>query len=358
MRNLKSALVGLVAAIVSTAAFAQSDPKLTSTVDADPLEVTLSRNLSSPTEFVGRAAYRVKVKNGAANTLNRASFTAQTLVVNPTTDDPVPGANAFFDLYIAVSGKDPLCQITTTSLSCNFGDSQLASGEDSEFILVVKAPTTGGRIKLHWTFGGDEGNGGGNGCCTKVADTYTGLIDAAAANSTVKTHVQSFMVKNVLNKVFTGISGGAATSADPWTTVADLGAGYIERGYTKATIDERDTSNLGSCSALNKNQCWLSDVTIPDTTWPTISPLRITLQRHSSIIKNGSKLSNYVIQYSSTPTNPGSFTTIPSCTPGEPTLPRTHCVEPCVEIPLATTPPTFVWSCTIRALHNGGYRSP
>lgn len=368
MRMLNSILLGLATTAISSVALAQTDPKLTSTVTPDPIEVSLSRNVGSTDllspEFIARASYTVKITNGAATFLNRAAFRAQTTVVHALTDDPVVGASAPFDAavpFITVSGEGSNCVIDAldaTSLVCDFGDSQLAPGDTAEFIIVVRAPAAGQRIRLSWAFGGDEGNGGGNGCCTKLADAYTGLVDPLAADSTVKTHVQSFMVKGVLNKVFTGIGGGAATQADPWTTVADLGAGYvvnnIEQRYTKSTIDEQ-VNALGSCSALNKNQCWLSLVTIPDTTWPSAGvPLKITLERHSSIIKNGSKLANYVIEYS---TNPGvvAFAPLSACSVAGPAS-GAPCVEVCAEIALTTKPSPFVWRCTIRALDNGGYK--
>jgi hypothetical protein len=367
MSVLKSILLAAAAAWFAAGAFAQSDPKLTSTVLADPTEVSLSRNAGSADpsapEFIGRASYRVTLKNGAATDLNRASFTANTSVVSALTDEPA-GVTAPFDAavqYISVSGENPNCVIggvDSTSIRCDFGDSQLAPGDTSEFIVVVKAPSAGGRIRLHWTFGGDEGKGGGNGCCTKTDSVYTTLIDPLADDSTVKTHVQSFMVKNVLDQAFTGTAGGAATVSDPWATFVDLGAAYLERRYTKVTVDERETSaTFGSCSAANKNQCWLTEVTIPDSTWAIDDPLIIKLERHSSIIKNGTKLGNYVIQYSQTPDVPASFVTVPSCGLGGPTI-YLPCEAAREEIPLPTKPPTYVWRFTFRALHNGGFRSP
>lgn len=352
---------------------AGSDPKLSATVvtELDPNEVTLSR-----AGFVGRAAWRVRLLNGAANVLNNASFTAETVVVEAATEAVVAGAVAAIDAavgvpgvtdVIAVSGSGENCRVVVgqpTKLDCNFTDNQIGIGEGFEFIIVAKTPTLGGRLKLNWTFGGDEGRGGTIGCCTLAAQTpYTLLIDAAAANSTVKTHVQSFMVKNVLNAVFTGISAGAATEEDPWSTVAELGTGYVvnavNQTYTKATVDELETSaTLGSCSPLNKNQCWLSRITIPDTRWVDANdPLRITLERHSSIIKNGSKLSNYVIQYSTTPSVLASFSAVPYCSATVLPLLGQPCIESCVEIALTSKPSPYVWRCTVKALDNGGYRS-
>ena len=373
MQRFKSGLLAIAATFIAGSALAQTDPKLTATVvsELSPNEVTLSRSLGSPAEFIGRAAWRVTIKNGAANVLNRASFTAETFVVAADSDLAVTGATAPIDITVGgslattdvihVDGTAEHCKLvtgSTTKLACDFTDSQLAVGEGAVFIIVAKSPTAGSRIKLEWSFGGDEGKGGGNGCCTTVSKTYTGLIDAAA-NSSVKTHVQSFMVTTAtVNKAFTGINGGVATAADPWTTVANLGTGYkvngIEQSYTKITVDEQSNpAVLASCSALNKNQCWVSQVSIPFTTWTLASPLLINVNRHSSIIKNGSKLANYVITYSKTGMQP--FTPLSSCSPAVPPLPGTPCLEICEEIPLPTQPPTFVWSCNVKALDNGSY---
>lgn len=367
MPCLKSSLFAISMTLVASGAFAQTDPKLTYSVtpELSPNEVTLSRGLTSTTPFIGRAAWRVKVRNGAANTLNRALFTAESIVVDanytPTADvapiEPVgPG------VVIQVAGAGAGCALNASKLSCNFGDNALSPGEYSEFIVVAQSPTAGDKLKLRWSFGGGEGNSGPGSCCTVTRDTeYTTLTDAASLNSTVKTHVQSFIVKNVLNKVFTGIAGGSATEADPWATTADLGTGYAvledpSITYTKATIDEQDTSatSSGSCSALNKNQCWQSNIAVPDTTWTPASPLIISLERHSSIIKNGSKLSAYAqsIQYEKN----GNTKTLLSCSAQGGPLPETPCVDICVERLLTSKTTPFVWQCTIKALDNGIYR--
>jgi len=372
MRILHSIFLGLAAAAISNAATGQTDPKLTSAVVPDPATVSLSRAKTDPgaVELIARAAYRVSIKNGAATYLNRASFNAQTSVVQLTTDNLVAGAVAPFDTavqYIQVSGTTSAnCVVNvtdSTKISCNFGDSQLAPGDTLEFILVVKSPYSGGRIKFDWNFGGDEGNGGGNGCCTKYDKTYTELIDPVANPDQVNRHAQSFMVKNVLDQAFTGTTGGVATEADPWATFVDLKAGYLGASYTKLTLDELlNLPALGSCSALNKNQCWLSNISIPATTWTVANPLIIRLDRHSSIIKNGSKLSNYIIQYSTDVA--GSYKDLKFCSLGgdPPSLGAPSlgipCIDVCVEIPLTSKPSPFIWRCTIRALDNGGYRAP
>lgn len=370
MRILNSIFLGFAAAAITSTAFAQTDPKLQSNVIADPATVSLSRNsIDAGSVFIARAAYRVTIKNGAANYLNRASFNASTSVVELSSDTPVDGAGAPFDIavqFIQVSGETANCVVGgtgSTSVSCNFGDSQLAPDDTSVFILVVKSPFSGGRIKLDWNFGGDEGKGGGNGCCTKFDKTYTGLIDPVANPEQVNRHAQSFMVQTVLDKAFTGTTGGVATEADPWATYVDLKAAYVERPYAKLTLDELlNVPTLGSCSALNLNKCWISNISIPDTTWTVANPLIIRLDRHSSIIKNGSKLSNYILQYSKTPDVAGSFTNLQSCSLGTPEHPApalgVPCVDKCDEIPLTSKPSPYIWRCTIKALDNGGYRAP
>jgi hypothetical protein len=341
---------------------AQSDPKLQASVQSElsPDSASLSRNL-----FVGRAAWRVKLKNGAANELNGTVFTARTVVVDanglplasPSAIDSSVGAGK----VIQVGVVDPHCtQPSVTELACQIGT--LPSQAELEFIVVAITPLSGDRLKLAWSFGGDEGKGGGNGCCTRAGETgYTTLVDAQAANSTVKNHVQSFMVSSVLNKAFTGVTA-LPTAADPWKTTADTGNTYTVNGvpqtYTQLVIDELvNPSSLGSCSALQNNQCWVSQVHIPNTKWTVTHPLRITLDRHSSSIKNGSKLANYFIQYKAD--SASTYTTLQQCTATLPNGPFSGvpCLDgACVELPLPTSPPTFVWRCNVKAIENGGYK--
>jgi hypothetical protein len=361
-------LIAAVVAAGSSSVLAQSDPKLTSDVrsELDPDSVTLSRDA-----FTGRAAWRVKLNNGAANELNRAVFTARTVVVDAN-GSPVASAAAIDaavggggGAVIKVTGADPGCVVGAdpTQLTCSFAATggTLPSGAGTEFIIVAKTPVSGDRLKLVWSFGGDEGNGNGNGCCTKTAETtYTTLRDAAALNATVRTRVQSFMVKGVSNVAFTGLTDGLPNAADPWKTSADLGTGYTVSNaattYTQILIDEQDTSaTVGSCSAIQSNKCWVSQITIPLTKWTAADPLKIRLDRHSSIIKNGSKLSNYFIQYKADA--PGSnYVTLQQCTAAGPSS-GVPCLDgACVEIPLPTSPRTFVWNCNVKALDNGGYK--
>jgi hypothetical protein len=384
MRTLYSSVFAVVAAIASTGAWAQSDPKITSfvTPELSPNEVTLSRGTGA-TAFVGQAAYRVAITMNAANVLNKALFTATTSVVEASPSDTVvPGQTAAFDDFdglipgaaIGISGEglNPNCTISgdKKSLSCNFGDGQLVNGDTAVFIILVRAPEKGGRIKLDWSFGGDEGKGNGNGCCTNVQRLYTKLIDASDANSTVKTHAQTFVVKGAITTLFTGVKKGADKD-DPWTTIADLGANFTVAGgktYVQGLIDEKKNSVVfpayNSCSALNKNECWQSQLTVDQTTWLPGDPLWITVERHSSIIKNGTKLTDYTngFEYSK---DGVTFAPIPLCADvgGLSTAPDgvKHCLAPrgdnltaCVERSLGQG--QFVWSCSIKALENGYIR--
>jgi hypothetical protein len=362
MRRIESWLLAVILSAMAGGTLAQSDPKLQADVRSElsPDSATLSREL-----FVGRAAWRIKLKNGAANELNRTVFTARTVVVD-SSGNPVNAIAAIDGAVgagnvIQVGSVSPHCALTSADgLTCSIGT--LPSQAQVEFVVVAKTPLAGDRLKLAWSFGGDEGNGGGNGCCTRFDETtYTALIDAQAANSTVKNHVQSFMVSSVLNKAFTGVTA-LPTAADPWKTTADTGNVYTVNGvpqsYTQLLIDEQvNPSSLGSCSALQNNQCWVSQVSIPNTKWTAAHPLKITLDRHSSSIKNGSKLSNYVIQYKADTAT--AYTNLLQCTATNPSGPTTGtpCLDgACVEIPLATSPPSYVWRCNVKAIENGGYK--
>jgi hypothetical protein len=372
MRRMFSVLIAAVVVAGSSTVGAQTDPKLTSDVlpELDPNEVSLSRppDAIASAEFIGRAAWRVKLFNGATNELGRASFTARTVVTDAShaviaVVSPIDGSVGTSSV-IRVDGVDPACTVNAADpslLECNFGGS-IPARQGAEFIIVAKTPVSGSFLRLAWSFGGDEGSGGGNGCCTKFDQTVdTSLIDAKALNASVKTHVQSFMVSNVLTKAFTGVTP-LPTAADPWKTTADTGGAYtvngLPRTYTQLVIDEQvNPISLGSCSALQNNQCWVSQVSIPNTMWTVDNPLKITLDRHSSSIKNGSKLSNYVIQYKADSAT--SYTSLQQCTATNPNGPSsgTPCLDgPCVEIPLATSPPTYVWRCNVKAIENGGYK--
>jgi hypothetical protein len=363
MKNLKSVVLLVGAALASSGVLAQQgvDPNIVSSVTADPAEVTLSR-----TGFTGQASYRVSVSNKTTNDLNRVKFSATVSVVdaNGSTTSAVAPIDTGIGI-IDVSGSPPNCTVAgdLKSLTCNFVDAQLSPSEFAEFIFVVKAPTAGNKIKVDWTFEGYEGNGGGNGCCKTIAYTATNLIDSTTAGSTVKTHAQTFVVasnasNNNNNQVFTG-TATQATATDPWRTSVTLGSGFLvnepnkpSRTYTTTTIDEILLSQ--SCSALNNNQCWQSQVSIPFAVWSDTNPLLIQLDRHSSSIKNGSKLSNYVLRYSKNLTD---YADIPSCSTTVKPTSGNPCIDgACVEIPLPTSPPTFIWRCNIKAVDNGGYK--
>jgi hypothetical protein len=327
MKYLKLAPVLLA---VSIGAWAQSDPKITASVTADllsPNEVSLSRNVGSTDvkkpEFIGQAAFRANFEMNSAAALNNARFIFRTSVVVDQTPGStvVPGETAEFDgrvqgpdfKYAVLVSKNrlgiasPTCTVQSDkSLSCAFGT--LLTGDKAEFIVFVQPPGNGGYIKVDWQFGGQEGNGGGNGCCLNTGTpAYTKLIDAKT-DPKVRNNVQTLVFKGALSELFTGLNKGA-TEDDPWTTIADLGSSFTigqttTQAYVQAVINEKKNSDAGisSCSPSDKNECWQTQLTIADTTFPTGDPLWITLERHSSIIKASTKIEDYALgfQYSKT----------------------------------------------------------
>ena len=86
------------------------------------------------------------------------------------------------------------------------------------------------------------------------------------------------------------------------------------RTYVQGLIDEKKNMDAGisSCAASEKHECWQSQLTIADTTWLPGDPLWITLQRHSSIIKNGTKLADYTLGFNYSKDG-SSFAPIPLC---------------------------------------------
>lgn len=382
MKYLKLAPVLLA---VSIGAWAQSDPKITAFVTADlldPNEVSLSRNVGSTDvkkpEFIGQAAFRANFEMNSAAALNNARFIFRTSVVV----DQTPGSTVFpletaafdgrvpgYSVLVSKSRPEiasPTCTVQSDkSLSCAFGT--LLTGDKAEFIVFVQPPGNGGYIKVDWQFGGQEGNGSGNGCCLNTgAPAYTKLIDAKT-DPKVRNNVQTLVFKGALSELFTGLNKGA-TEDDPWTTIADLGSSFTigqttTQAYVQAVINEKKNLDAGisSCSPSDKNECWQTQLTIADTTFPTGDPLWITLERHSSIIKNGTKIENYALGFLYSHTGAANtFNPILLCadvggpTPGNPCLaPKGTNASACVQRQDPFKRSQYIWSCTVKAVDNG-----
>jgi hypothetical protein len=369
MQMSKSAFIGLLASLVTGLALgAAKDPNVVITVtpfpDGDAQTLASSITLSSA-RYPTHVSYRVVLQNNTTNTLNRSFFSASTDVVGATNDSAInPG-----DIYVEAEttpGSVSNCAAidrrpTTVRCKIGTGDSptggSLAPGQGVALWVVVKAPTAGTQLVLTSTFGGDEGQGAGNGCCDSVRTTSTHLIDPLSdTEQAFKRELKSF-VKTTGGTFFTGRTG-VATADDPWTTrvtVPTVTTGLFNAlPFTTATVFESVSGP--SCSAINK-QCNQTALKIPGT----FGNLQITLQQHPSIIKNGSRIENWRIAYShdlsiTTPV------TLLRCDATNPAGPRAGvpCIQACQEYSSKSFPavPRSMWGifeCKINAVDNGSY---
>jgi hypothetical protein len=223
----------------------------------------------------------------------------------------------------------------------------VAKGTGLDFYVVVKAPSAGSRIDLNFVTGGDEGNGGGNGCCNLAGNARTALRDPAT-DTQFLVRTTSF-VKGVGGVFFTG-GGIAATAADRWLTFVRVpGTGLV----TTLEIIE-STSNLPLASNLFTKET--TDLTIPGS----FSSLEIIVRRDASTIAPSAKIANARIYYAK-PVNgvypPGPGTEVFACTSAGPTA-GVPCIERRTEYTKKTAPtPAWEgdWEFVIRALDNGRY---
>ncbi|HET9977050.1 MAG TPA: hypothetical protein VFQ20_06410, partial [Burkholderiaceae bacterium] len=176
--------------------------------------------------------------------------------------------------------------VGTPSISCTFGSLAKATGVN--FYVVVRAPSAGSPvptfIRLDYTAGGDEGNGGGNGCCNLTGTATTDLVDPATNTDYLK-RTTSF-VKPGGGKFFTG-SGVAATATDPWITIVDF-----------PTLPSLNTVSI----AEERVSTIASDLRSGETTRLSIpfeiATSRVTLRRDASTIAPSAKIASARIYYS------------------------------------------------------------
>lgn len=342
-----------LACCLSPASIAAADPNIDLALQAFP-----SGGVTLRTRYETHVAYLVSVSNRTTNALNRTRFTASTSVLGAATNTSSIDPAVFLQ-----PGSVPVtCTQTTgaTTIDCAVGaGATLASGQSAAFWVVVRTPTAGATLRLTTVFGGAEGNGGGNGCCTQTKSFDTPLIDPVLASTdpdaAFKKEVFSF-VKPTGGSYFTGVDG-FPTADDPWTTTVTVPAvtsGLFGLSFTTTAVVEALDQN--SCLAINR-QCNASQLTIPGT----FDALTIVLRQHPSILKNGARIDQWRIGYSQTGAPP--YVELQSCmatTPNGPSL-GTPCIQSCQEYSRKSVPavPSRVWGvfeCTVRALDNGGYK--
>jgi hypothetical protein len=358
VHSLKSTFFGIfTAGLLSSAAMAAPhDPNIVIDVTTFPAtEVTLT----SP-RYVSSVAYKVVLQNNTTNTLNRAFFSATTSVVGATTND----SSISVVPYVEV-GSVSNCTLTgQTSIRCDIGTSvpspgaggTLQSGQGATFWVVVTTPTAGTTLNFNSTFGGDEGNGGGNGCCNSVKIIPIDLKDALTS-STVRTQMKSF-VNTAGGTFFTGLDK-VATRDDPWVTIVEVptvttGLTGLNGALPFTTVSIFEDTLQSACSS-DLRTCNVSTLKVPGT----FASLRITLRRDSSTIRGGATIENSPIYYIDDLGNV-SANPIPVCAFGEPNATTPRCIFSRREYTTQTAPTrewVKDWEWVIYAITNGGYRN-
>lgn len=298
MHHWKRSIVGIVMSGMSLGlAAAPHDPNIQiQSITSFPEAVTLRSD-----RYDTRVSYRVVLKNNTTNVLNR-TFYKGTITVDGSIDTDASIEGVFPESGAAVS-----CTLSGTSVDCVVGaGGSLPPGIGAAFWITAKAPFAGSTMTLNTTFGGDEGKGGGNGCCDSVATTNTTLVDALISPS-VKTNARSF-IPGTGGLIFTGLGSNQdppATSDDPWVTLVTLppftvglsvDGGVTTLPFTTATLTESSVS--ASCAPYALAQgCFASDLAIPGS----FDSLRVVIRWDSSKIKPGTKPENVKLFYTHDP---------------------------------------------------------
>jgi len=277
------------------------DPKIAISVAPLPLkpgslsvgEATLERTLSGTT-LKTQAAFRVTFTNNTTNSLNRVFFRGD------LNSDSTTG------LAFSEVNPDP-----TTSTSCvttgandvncapNNPTKALAPGDSLSFIGVVDVPNNGSYVDLAWVAGGDEGQGGGNGCCDRIGTTRIELVDSTLS-ATYKSQLSSFLkVAPTAGNSKTFFTGDLAVSTDNdgWTTTVKV-PGFV--GFSTIEIDEGVSD---SCSSIAvSGGCFRTDLKIPTFLLTGNDVLEITIRWDRKYFNlGGYKPENLRLRYS--PTN-------------------------------------------------------
>jgi hypothetical protein len=344
MRRWSIALAAVFFLVAGRPAFAQADPGISAQVTPVPQQVTLNRAAGTDSLALDSyASFFVPLFNGGGSALNLVFFnaTVSSDAVGQVTIDSVFGAT---------------CEnVGTASIQCEIGS--LAKQTGLNFYVVVRAPSTGSRITLNYTTGGDEGNGGGNGCCSLTGIATTSLVDPATDTGYLE-NTTSFVKPGVAAKFFTG-GGRAATSTDPWITVVDFPALL---GLNTVAIKEERVSTIASNLLSGES----TSLTIP---FP-ITTSTVYLRRDASTIAPNAKIASARIYYTN-PTVPypgvnygGLGYELLSCatglTPDNKPLPQkgVPCIESRTEYTKKTAPtPEWErdWEFVLKIADNGRY---
>jgi hypothetical protein len=335
MRRWSIALAAVFVLAAGGSAFAQADPGISAEVTPVPGQVTLNRAAGTGSLALDSyASFFVPLRNDGGSTLNLVFFNAtvssdqQAVVVDSVIGLPAGSCSG----------------VGTATIACSIGSMAKNTGKD--FYVVVRAPQQGSSIVMNYLSGGDEGNGGGNGCCNLAGSATTGLRDPAT-DPLARERTTSFVRPGIEQSYFTG-TGTAATATDPWLTFVTVPASSQQ--ITTLEIVET-SSNVPLASNLFSRE--VSSLTIPGT----FASLRIILRRDSSTIASSAKIASARIYYYGG-TDPGALgTELFACTAAGP-APGVPCIASRVEFSKKTAPtPAWErdWQFEILAIDNGRY---
>jgi hypothetical protein len=298
---------------VSTAAFAQQDPKINVTFDNTTVQklqadatfttVKLDQVTLSRTDLDTFAAYDLTITNNTTNALNRLYFTAT--VTNTGGTD-----NGTFETYyytapsaFTCSGFPTAAGARSSTLSCT---SNISLNPDTGYTsqkvtIVVKAPTTGTKLTVNIAAGGYEGNSQtGAGCCATNKVAFTSLVDATNdATQSFTLQAVTFVKSETGGRIFTG-KKAVTVGTDPFATDVNA-APFTSAKYDIGSVQELAIPAVAgsSCKAGNRfKSCYLTAVSLPNVVYSsTTSPitpgnvctrddvLKVVLRIDSSLIK-------------------------------------------------------------------------
>jgi len=327
MKSVKPFLIAALAAVVSTAALAQADPRVPASFKqlvpaetGDPLvgKVSQSRPSSTPGKnLITQVTYKFTISNKTTNDLNRVFFEGTFRNVGGidpvSVDTTIPG-------LITGAGTPPYCQASVltdgaTFVRCELGSLQTQTPFPSADVYVIaNVPSDGQQIRVDWRGGGFEGNGGGNGCCAQVGTYFTQMIDRTVDQS-FTFNLQTF-VKKEGTELFTG-DVYITRSNDQTTTrvvvpkIADNYTGDVDKYSGQLVETSLNPSSTGSndqqeCKNLKHfSTCFMNTITIPKANFnPDASSnfgpdklLSITLRVDSSAIRPSTKIEDVTLYY-------------------------------------------------------------
>ena len=295
MRGMKSVLRGALLPVLAIAAIAASPTTAAQTCPtqtSDPgICVTVTGAPSVATSMPGAPTYwtvTVKIRNGAANPLNRVAFAGQLTdtAFNPAEAyfvDPLTGQPSANPVYLNNSDATISCALLSpVEISCGGIGTSIPAGKTLSFNLMTTTPFNAAQIRMDWQSRFSEGSstsdGAENGAAEAVGDLTTSVSPPTGNTATAS---------------FPGTGGTLATAADTFTTrILIPGTGKA----TDATIIESPNSDP---LCKNFRPCYSSDVSIPNFgVTQGLDFLKVDLYMAESNIKKGTRIEKAQIVYS------------------------------------------------------------